>query len=90
MNTKLLLVVSLFLSTYVFADDNAPAKIKIEGEAANKIASLSFLETGTTGTSVFATGTVKVTCFLSTPLVAGGDVIAEPSHYTCILSQGSK
>lgn len=85
-----LVAVSLISSLSLFADDSAPKSVQVTGEAADKIASLSFLSSGASASGNFVNGKVKVICRTIAPLVQPeSEEETQPveQHYTCTLSE---
>ncbi len=82
MKQMAILTLGFCVSLVAMAQSSTEHKIKITGDAAEQIASFT-VDTGSTGNSVFSTGTVSAHCVRPIPLEGTG---VAASHYTCVLS----
>jgi hypothetical protein len=78
-------IILLSLSSLVLADDSALSSVTITGEVADQIASLPSFSGGSSASSIFTGGNVKVICKL--PIHLEQDDQSPPSHYVCVLNR---
>jgi spore coat protein U-like protein len=82
---KVLVFALLSGSLTAFADDSALTSVTITGDNADNITSISSLNFATTGNSSFASGTISVSCTISTSL--NPDEQSAQQHYSCKLAK---